>query len=211
MRIRGARLEVLLAFAVAVLSVSASHGTVVDSAQLARCAVISAADERLACYDALAGARPASSTARRVQMPAAVQSQSAAAQSQSAPEQVQSAAPQSSPQPPHAATSQAGAAPAHTAAPPAAATDDLQNFGLSPHQLNAGLPQGPKSIKAMVTRVGGGGAGAFTVTLDNGQLWSLEPDASLHEGDAVTIRRAALGSFLLVTPERRSYRARRLR
>jgi hypothetical protein len=49
------------------------------------------------------------------------------------------------------------------------------------------------------------------VRLDNGQAWSLnESGVTLKQGDAVTIRHAAMGSFLLVAPDRRSYRARRL-
>jgi hypothetical protein len=48
------------------------------------------------------------------------------------------------------------------------------------------------------------------LVLENGQTWRLiEPDPRVRPGDAVTIKRAALGSYLLLTPSRRSYRIER--
>jgi hypothetical protein len=48
------------------------------------------------------------------------------------------------------------------------------------------------------------------VVLDNGQAWTfVEQDPRLRPGDSVTIKRAALGSFLMMTPSRHSYRVQR--
>jgi len=53
------------------------------------------------------------------------------------------------------------------------------------------------------------------VVLDNGQLWvftdsEAEADARLNPGDPVTIKRAALGSFLMKTASNHSYHVHRL-
>ncbi|HEY6644735.1 hypothetical protein [Povalibacter sp.] len=56
--------------------------------------------------------------------------------------------------------------------------------------------------------------GEFVVTLDNGQVWAqkqLEPSVKPKVGDSVTIKPAALGSFLLVTKSGRSTRVTRLK
>ena len=48
-------------------------------------------------------------------------------------------------------------------------------------------------------------------SLEGGQVWELEePDALLASGDAITIRRAALGSFLMNTAQGRTHRVHRL-
>lgn len=92
---------------------------------------------------------------------------------------------------------------------PKSSATDTQSFGLSPLQLPA-TPEGPKLITALVTRVTVDRAGNVLVSLDNGQSWTFnDQDALFRPGDSVTIRRAALGSFLL-TAGRRSYRARRV-
>jgi hypothetical protein len=52
----------------------------------------------------------------------------------------------------------------------------------------------------------------MTVALEGGALWELaESDALLAVGDTVSLRRASLGSFLMVTPTNRVHRAQRLR
>ncbi len=94
------------------------------------------------------------------------------------------------------------------APPPTAEPAESKAFGLSEHKAPAASPS---SIHALVSHVTTDAVGNIAVRLDNGQSWSLsEPGASLKEGDAVTIKHASLGSFLLVTADRRSYRARRL-
>jgi hypothetical protein len=52
----------------------------------------------------------------------------------------------------------------------------------------------------------------MTVTLDGGALWELVDDSDplLAVGDTVTIKRAALGSYLMSTPTKRTHRVRRL-
>jgi hypothetical protein len=70
---------------------------------------------------------------------------------------------------------------------------------------------GPSQIEARVSRVQADSQGNVTLTLDNGQVWSAQQgDQWLQPGDKVTIRQAALGSYLLTTPSRHSYRVRRL-
>jgi hypothetical protein len=150
----------------------------VDSAKLAHCATIAAADERLACYDSVAVRR---STAPA---PAAAGTTAAA---------------------PAAAT-----APATAASTASQATSaESKAFGLTEHKVPS--PSAPDSVRAQVTQVIEDRQGNVSVWLDNGQTWSLnESGVTLKPGDAVTIRHASLGSFLLVAPDRRSYRARRL-
>jgi len=48
--------------------------------------------------------------------------------------------------------------------------------------------------------------------LDNGQIWTYQgDDGRLGPGDPVTIKRAALGSFIMVTQSKRSYHVTRTR
>jgi hypothetical protein len=50
------------------------------------------------------------------------------------------------------------------------------------------------------------------VVLDSGQTWTvMDNDGRLAAGDAVTIKRAALGSFLMLTPSNHRYRVRRVK
>lgn len=70
---------------------------------------------------------------------------------------------------------------------------------------------GPESIKAVVSQVTEDRRNNVSLVLDNGQTWAfIEPDPRVRPGDTVTIKRAALGSFLMLTPSRRSYRVERL-
>jgi hypothetical protein len=68
-----------------------------------------------------------------------------------------------------------------------------------------------ESISASVTGIGTSPIGRMLVYLDNGQSWELDSaDSLLAVGEAVTIERGAMGSFLLTTPSRRTHHARRL-
>jgi hypothetical protein len=146
----------------------------VDSAKMAHCATMVAADERLACYDSLAMPR-------------------AATPAPAVP----------------AAAGTTAAAPATPAATTQAASAESKSFGLTEHKVAS--PNAPDSVHAQVAQVIEDRLGNVSVRLDNGQAWSLnESGVTLKQGDAVTIRHAAMGSFLLVAPDRRSYRARRL-
>jgi hypothetical protein len=72
-------------------------------------------------------------------------------------------------------------------------------------------PKPPASFTDKVVRLGTSANGRLTVTLDRGGLWEIdEPDTVLANGDSVTIKRAALGSFLMTTPSGRTHRVRRL-
>ena len=52
----------------------------------------------------------------------------------------------------------------------------------------------------------------MTVALEGGAVWELDDGADplLAAGDRVTIHRAALGSFLMETPAKRTHRVHRL-
>lgn len=145
----------------------------VDPAGFARCTRIDAADERLACYDALG---------RSVKTPPAA------------------AAPAS-------ATADKAPAPEKSSAQ-AAAAGGVNAFGLARHE--APPPAPPDVVRAQVAAVTTDRLGKVHVRLDNGQAWSFTaPGALLRAGEAVTIRRAALGSFLMTTPSHHTYRVQR--
>jgi hypothetical protein len=179
-----------LALSTAILAACAASAALAeDPKTLAQCSDISNTAERLACYDKLAGRAPASR---------APPSSSAAAAPAAAP---------------------VSAAPAGAAATPApAAAAGAKDFGLSKVQKERanGAANSPAEIKSITARVTGfreGPSGRPRILLDNGQDWEYEEDgdALLAVGDSVTIRRASLGSFLLVTPARLVHRVRRIR
>jgi hypothetical protein len=160
----------------------------VAQSALEDCAAISSAAERLACYDHLAH-RAGTSVAK----PAAA------------------TPPNTAPAPAAAATA-AAPAPAQApgaAAPPAALPKD--SFGLYAAE-HPTPPPAAADLSARVTALGVSDTGRMTVALEGGAVWELaEADRVLAVGDSVAIRRAALGSFLLVTPSKRMHRVRRLR
>jgi hypothetical protein len=96
----------------------------------------------------------------------------------------------------------------HVAALPTVVPEKV--FGLS--AMQRGPVEEVKAITGKVTRFGQSKDGKPTIALDNDQVWELDSsNPLLVVGDAVTIRRAALGSFLLTTPQKRTHHARRLR
>ncbi len=96
-----------------------------------------------------------------------------------------------------------------TSAPSTAPAD--ANFGLAKVQRPAAVPDEPTSIQARVESVRENRLGSVLVRLDNGQTWSInEAEVRVAPGDAVTVERAALHSFLMKTPSRHSYRAVRV-
>lgn len=156
-----------------------------SSAELARCAAIDSASQRLACYDQLAGRA------------------SAAVRPDAAPARASAVA--TAPTAAAAAAAPASSAPAAPAAEPAGGI-----FGLSATQRHL-QPEGPSEIAATVTSLRGGAAGGTRIVLDNGQVWAVTAaDMWLTTGMKVTIRRASLGSFLLITPQKNSYRVTRV-
>lgn len=72
--------------------------------------------------------------------------------------------------------------------------------------------QGPKAIEAHVVHVIVNQSQRGYLVLDNGQTWAiLDGEMMLDAGDAVTISRAALRSFMLTSASHHSYHVRRLR
>jgi hypothetical protein len=166
-----------------------------SNSDMARCAAIPAPDSRLACYDVLAH-RPAD------------KAPSAAALAPTAPAPAPILAPPPLPAPaavaPPAVAVQAPASAAAIAADP-------KNFGLTPAQQHT-ADLGPKSIAAQISIVSSDQTGRTLVVLDNGETWTvMDNDGRLSSGDAVTIKRAALGSFLMFTASNHSYRVRRIK
>ncbi|PKM03807.1 MAG: hypothetical protein CVV16_07615 [Gammaproteobacteria bacterium HGW-Gammaproteobacteria-6] len=100
----------------------------------------------------------------------------------------------------------------------AARADSLQEFGLSREQLRKRDPERvrevlPDQLEAKVAGVDYRQTGERLITLESKQVWLLTEVTSkgqLRVGDPVVIRRAALGSFMLVTPGGVRLRARRV-
>lgn len=149
--------------------------------KLARCAAIDDANARLACYDALAGRKSQDVVQNTVIPPATPLSTAAGAP---APGSAAAAAPD-----------------------PAVAA---QKFGLSNPQQRK-VEEGPTAIQAHVAKALFDRNRRGYLLLDNGQTWLIVDDeAQLDDGEAVTIRRAALGSFMLTSASHHSFHVRRL-
>lgn len=94
----------------------------------------------------------------------------------------------------------------------------LTEFGLNPVQLREREPDrmrvvAPDRIEATIARVGSRPTGERMVTLDSGQVWLLTDVTTkghLKNGDKVVIRKAAMGSYMLLTPSQIPLRARRV-
>lgn len=153
-----------------------------------RCAALDDDRARLACYDSIFG-RPAA--------PAPVDA------------------------PAGAAPAAAGAVAGTVAAAPAAATatNPEADFGLTEAAKRAREPEEsrerfPESISGTVAKVARQPAGELVLTLENGQVWTqvqVDARARVAVGDTVTIKKAALGSHLLVTENRYATRVRRVK
>lgn len=77
----------------------------------------------------------------------------------------------------------------------------------------AGSPAEPKSLAFVVFRVERRPAGEFIVTFENGEVWQqseLKTKVILARGDQVVIRRAANGSFTLVSRDGQTTRVKRV-
>jgi hypothetical protein len=98
-------------------------------------------------------------------------------------------------------------APAPAAPDPAAAA---QKFGLS-HVQQHKADEGPSAIEAHVAKALVDRNRRVYLLLDNGQTWLVTDDeVQLDDGEAVTIRRAALGSFMLTSASHHSFHVRRI-
>lgn len=93
-----------------------------------------------------------------------------------------------------------------------------EKFGLPekevPAKNKAGENAEPSSVTAAVTSLSRQRDGKFVATLDNAQVWSqteINSQADVRVGDAVTVRRGAFGSYLLVTKAGIATRVRRVK
>jgi hypothetical protein len=197
--------------ALILLAATAAAGPSND--EMARCAVIPAPDSRLACYDALAH-RPADKIPSAIAKGARGPATTAATGTTAATAPAAGAAPATASVPataPAAAPAALAAAPAQAPVSAATIAADPKNFGLTPVQQHT-ADLGPKSIAAHISIVSSDRLGRTLVVLDSGETWSvMDNDGRLSSGDAVTIKRAALGSFLMMTPSNHRYRVRRLK
>jgi hypothetical protein len=120
---------------------------------------------------------------------------------------------------PAAASARTGVAGTSSAATTAAVSTPQDDFGLSEAAKRARDPetakeQMPESLTGKVASVGRRPTGELVVTLENGQVWAqiqTDTKARVNAGDTVTIKKAALGSYLLVTPGKLATRVRRVK
>lgn len=158
-----------------------------------RCAAVTGDAARLACYDQAFGRPDSNATPGGAAAPA-VQAQPVT-------------------------VAPAVAAPVVPVPSATAAAQAREEFGLSETAKRARDPEKaretmPQSITVVVAKVVRRPTGESIVTLENDQVWEqAEPGTTvlLKAGDSVTIRKAALGSYVLVTPSRAAVRVRRVR
>jgi hypothetical protein len=173
------------------LNIAAGTAQGADPAASHPCAGIGEDSARLACYDRTFGRGPAP-----------------------APMSAPASAKPVTTVPVAAAAGAAAAAPAVDAAEKA-----QREFGLSETDKralddNKSIPQEPESIVARVASASRRPTGEQVFVLENGQVWvetSTFTAARVQPGDEVTVRKGALGSFLLVTPKRIATHVRRLK
>jgi hypothetical protein len=155
------------------------------------CMKIDDGDARLACYDAQLGRAPSAAQANGPRTSGGSAAATAVVETGTAPV---------------AAAATAVAAPAAQAsAAPARPEDD---FGLTAEQRDARAAETKRAdktdhITAIVKTAKMTASRRLLVTLDNGQQWvQVEPSRTQYffEGDRITIKKAALGSFLASGP-----------
>jgi hypothetical protein len=191
----------------------------VDTSELVRCHAIAAREERLNCYEALAeSAITAHATGASAPTGANAPPRASAPTGAGTPTEASSSGGASavmSAIPTPRGGLAAAPAPATNEGPAPGAgfnPDDPANFGLNRHQVDPHSATETGSIKSVVSQITEDRRHNITVVLDNGQTWAfIEPQSRLRPGDSVTIKRASLGSFLMLTPSRRSYRVERLK
>jgi hypothetical protein len=177
---------IAMALILAAAAITATAAT--SDSDMLRCAAIAARDARLDCYDALTH-----QLSNKAAAPAAVQIPA-------------------TPPAPAPARAPASDSPASTQAPAAAVVaSDPKNFGLTAAQQHT-LDLGPQMITANISILSSNQKGETVVMLDNGQTWSLtDNDGWLATGQAVRIKKAAMGSYLMLIPSNHSYHVRRLK
>jgi hypothetical protein len=155
------------------------------------CAAIASDTERLACYDSAFGKPAAATTAGTTPVAAAP-----------APVAAGAVAAGSTSQPPEPSASPAAGA-------VAPALEPVETFGYNEAQQRERVPETVKqqpqklsSIETTLTLLSTRRTGEFVYTLANGQIWiqtEAEQSGYVRDGSAITIKRAALGSYLLVS------------
>jgi hypothetical protein len=208
---RAARLITPLLF----VSASAWPAGAPTAADLARCAAMTAPDARLACYDSLSAppAAPAAPAAPTVSAPALPPPAPTVPVTNAVPPPVVTPGPVAVPAPAAATSIRASTGNTASSAAPA---DDPQNFGFTQAQVQAHSqappPPGLQSIQVHITNVLTDRQGNGYVLLDNGQMWTYQgDDGRMRPGEPVTIKRASLGSYIMVTQSKRSYHVTRQR
>jgi hypothetical protein len=97
------------------------------------------------------------------------------------------------------------------APPPAVVAGDPKNFGLTVVQQHT-ADLGPQMITANISILSSNQKGDTVVVLDNGQTWSLtDSDGWIATGQAVRIKKAAMGAYLMLIPSNHTYHVRRLK
>jgi hypothetical protein len=95
--------------------------------------------------------------------------------------------------------------------------DQRSLFGFSAPMMNpfnrGGRTEELQSITATLTSVRDGGRGAWVLTLDDGSVWraidSTTPTFSIRRQYPVTVRRAAMGSYMMKVGDTPPFRVRR--
>jgi hypothetical protein len=107
-----------------------------------------------------------------------------------------------------AAAAAAAAASAAAATPPTAAPDEKFGYrgDIARKELDEqAATEAVDRLEATITEVSSRAHGELVITLDNGQVWVQKaPDSKmqLKTGDPVTIKKASLGSYMLVAAGR---------
>ncbi len=119
--------------------------------------------------------------------------------------------PRGGPQSPPAANSNP---PAAAAAPPPEAVFGVNDTVRRARGERPAAEAAPPSIESTLARLDTLESGRFRVTLANGQVWEqVEPSLRFQPrtGETITVRQAALGSYLMRATRGAAVRARRLR
>ncbi|MHC9084941.1 hypothetical protein ACYX7E_07870 [Luteimonas sp. RIT-PG2_3] len=89
-----------------------------------------------------------------------------------------------------------------------------REFGLAPEPRTRSEEHSPDRIEARIVKLAYGQRGERTLTLDNKQVWRIVEATSrghMVEGDQVSVRKASMGSHLLISPGGVPLRAQRVR
>jgi hypothetical protein len=202
-RIRRIQLQLLMlssALSIAPLAIGADVGH--------SCAAVDPDPQRLACYDAAFGRPARAGSASAPAAPTAPVSAPAAATVAPATAAPVAVAPVAA-APVAAAPVAAAPAAAPAAAAAAPAVEPEAAFGFNEAQKRERVPETVQaqpekrsSIESTLTLLSSRRTGEFVYTLANGQIWTqseAEQSGYVRDGSPVTIKRAALGSFLLVS------------